>query len=38
MEEIEIVIYETRAGKRPFEIWLTGLKEVHTKARGSYKG
>ena len=33
MEEIEIEIYETTTGKRPFEIWLEGLKEIHTKAR-----
>jgi putative component of toxin-antitoxin plasmid stabilization module len=33
MEEIEIEVYETTTGKRPFEIWLEGLKEVPTKAR-----
>jgi len=32
MEEIEIEVYETTTGMRPFEIWLKGLKEVHTKA------
>jgi putative addiction module killer protein len=33
MEEVEIEVYQTTTGKRPFEIWLKGLKEVHTKAR-----
>lgn len=33
MEEIDIKIYETAAGKRPFEIWLKGLKEIHTRAK-----
>lgn len=33
MEELEIEVYETTTSKRPFEIWLAGIKEVHTKAR-----
>jgi putative component of toxin-antitoxin plasmid stabilization module len=33
MEEIDIEIYETKAGKRPFEIWVKGLREIHTKAK-----
>ena len=37
MEEIEIEIYETASGKRPFEVWLEGLKEIHTKARISMR-
>ncbi len=37
MEEIEIEIYETTTGKRPFEVWLEGLKEIHTKARISMR-
>jgi putative addiction module killer protein len=37
MEEVEIDVYETAAGKRPFEIWFKGLKEVHTKARISIR-
>ena len=37
MEEIEIEIYETTTGKRPFEAWLEGLKEIHTKARISMR-
>lgn len=37
MEEIEIEIYETATGKRPFEVWLEGLKEIHTKARISMR-
>ncbi|MEK7340473.1 MAG: hypothetical protein WBD50_05150 [Candidatus Rhabdochlamydia sp.] len=31
--EIEIEIYETDNGKRPFELWVKGLKEVHTRAK-----
>lgn len=31
--EIEIEVYETASGKRPFEIWLKGIKEIHTKAK-----
>lgn len=37
MGEIEIEVYETATGKRPFEIWLEGLKEVLTKARISMR-
>lgn len=37
MEKIEIEVYETATGKRPFENWLKGLKEVHTKARISMR-
>lgn len=33
MEEIEIELYETPTGKRPFEIWIKEIKEIHTKAR-----
>jgi putative addiction module killer protein len=32
MEEIEVRVYETATGKRPFEVWFEGLKEIHTKA------
>lgn len=31
--EIEIEIYETANGKRPFESWLRDIKEVHTRAK-----
>ena len=30
---MEIKIYETASGKRPFEIWLKNIKELHTKAK-----
>jgi putative component of toxin-antitoxin plasmid stabilization module len=33
MEEIDIEIYETVTGKRPFEVWIKGLKEIHTRAK-----
>lgn len=33
MEEIDIEIYETVSGKRPFEVWIKGLKEIHTRAK-----
>lgn len=33
MTEIDIEIYETAAGKRPFEVWIKGLKEIHTRAK-----
>jgi putative addiction module killer protein len=33
MEEVDIEIYETAIGKRPFEIWIKGLKEIHTRAK-----
>src|SRR5690349_13560589 len=32
MEEIDIEVYETSAGKRPFEIWLKEIKEPLTRA------
>lgn len=31
--EIDIEIYETPSGKRPFEIWIREIKEVHTRAK-----
>jgi len=31
--EIEIEVYETSNGKRPFESWLKGLSEIHTRAK-----
>jgi len=31
--EIEIEVYETSSGKRPFEVWLKSLREVHTRAK-----
>lgn len=37
MEEVEIEVYATTTGKRPFEIWFKELKEVHTKARISMR-
>lgn len=33
MEEIEIELYETATGKRPFEIWIKEIKEIHTRAK-----
>lgn len=33
MNEIEIELYETAAGKRPFEIWIKEIKEIHTRAK-----
>lgn len=33
MEEIDIEIYETAIGKRPFEIWITEIKDIHTRAK-----
>ena len=33
MEEIEIEIYETEDGKRPFETWIKGIKEMYTRAK-----
>lgn len=33
MEEFSIEIYETTTGKKPFEIWLKELKEIHTRAK-----
>ncbi|NGY95304.1 hypothetical protein [Neochlamydia sp. AcF95] len=32
-EGIEIELYETANGKRPFEIWIKGIKEIHTRAK-----
>lgn len=31
--EIDIEIYETANGKRPFELWLKGIRELHTRAK-----
>ncbi len=31
--EIEIEIYETSSGKRPFVIWFEDLNEIHTRAK-----
>lgn len=31
--EIEIEIYETAKGKRPFESWFEEILEIHTRAR-----
>ena len=33
MDEIEIELYETATGKRPFEIWIKEIKEIHTRAK-----
>lgn len=33
MDEIDIEIYETATGKRPFEIWVKDIKEIHTRAK-----
>lgn len=33
MDEIEIELYETVNGKRPFEIWIKEIKEIHTRAK-----
>lgn len=33
MEEIDIEIYETITGKRPFEIWVKEIKERHTRSK-----
>jgi putative addiction module killer protein len=33
MEEFNIEIYETTNGKRPFEIWIKEIKEIHTRAK-----
>ncbi len=35
MAEIEIELYETALGKRPFEIWIKGIKEIHTEPKSS---
>ncbi len=31
--EVEIEIYETHTGRRPFIEWLEDLKEIHTRAK-----
>lgn len=31
--EIEIEIYETPSGKRPFEIWFEDIREILTRAK-----
>ena len=31
--EIDIEIYETVSGKRPFEIWIKDIKEINTRAK-----
>ena len=31
--EIEIEIYETFTGKRPFETWIEGIREIHSRAK-----
>ncbi len=31
--EIELEIYETSSGKRPFAIWLEDTLEIHTRAK-----
>jgi len=31
--EINIEIYETANGKRPFEIWIKSIKETHNRAK-----
>lgn len=33
MDVIEIELYETPTGKRPFEIWIKELKELNTRAK-----
>ena len=33
MDEIEIELYKTAAGKRPFEIWIREIKEIYTRAK-----
>ena len=33
MEEIELELYETATGKRPFEIWIKQIREIHTRAK-----
>ena len=30
---MEIEVYETRSGKRPFDVWLKKIKETYTRAR-----
>ena len=31
--EIDIEVYETVSGKRPFEIWFEDSLEIHTRAK-----
>lgn len=33
MTELDIEIYETSNGKHPFQDWIKGLKETHTRAQ-----
>ena len=33
MGELEIELYETATGKRPFEIWIKEIREIHTRAK-----
>ena len=33
MTEIDIEIYESPSGKRPFEEWIKDIREVHTRAK-----
>jgi len=33
MIEIDLKIYETSNGKRPFEEWVKDIREVHTRAK-----
>lgn len=33
MDEIEIELYETSNGKRPFEIWFKDIKELITRSK-----
>jgi putative addiction module killer protein len=33
MDQIEIELYETATGKRPFELWMKQIKEIHTRAK-----
>ena len=33
MIEIDIEIYETSSGKRPFETWFEDIREIHTRAK-----
>jgi putative addiction module killer protein len=33
MIEINVEIYETTTGKRPFEEWLKDMREPHTRAK-----
>lgn len=33
MDEIKIKLYETATGKRPLEIWIKEIKEIHARAK-----